>query len=75
MRTEVPRKEEWLRIHYPECRLVLENDQGEICGFTSLAVAKKLPAYRSFTELSIYIGKNGRSKKRVALFFGAYRGI
>lgn len=63
VRTEAPSKETWERIHYPECRLVLENDHGEVCGFASLAAAKRLPAYHGFAELSIYIGRKWQHQR------------
>ena len=62
-RTEVPSREEWEAIHLPQCRLILEDENGETCGFAALAPAKRLKAYHGFAELTIYVGNKWRNQR------------
>lgn len=52
----LPTQEAWYSSHLPQCRLILENAQEEICGFACLSKFRTPDAYRGIAEVSIYIG-------------------
>jgi Sortase and related acyltransferases len=54
----LPTQEEWFQGHLPQCRLILENENGQICGFAALSKMRSLDAYHGFAELSIYIAND-----------------
>lgn len=54
-RTSLPTQEQWFSAHLPECRLILENEYEQICGFAVLSKMRGLEAYHGFAELSVYV--------------------
>ena len=57
-RSTLPTQEDWYGSHMPEGKLILENDQGHICGFTCLTKPRSSCAYTGFAELSIYVAND-----------------
>lgn len=60
--TQLPIMEEWFASHINTGRLILENEDGQICGFTCLNLPRNNPAYKGFAELSIYIADEWQGK-------------
>ena len=60
--TAMPTLEEWFGTHMNVGRLILENEQGQICGFTCLTQPRGCCSYGGFAELSIYVADEWQGK-------------
>ena len=60
--TTMPTLEEWFGAHMNIGRLILENEQGQICGFTCLTQPRGCCSYGGFAELTIYVADEWQGK-------------
>lgn len=61
--TEVPTQVQWEATHLPSCRLVSEDDAGNIIGWAALSPVSSRASYRGVAEVSIYVGSKHRGSK------------
>jgi len=58
--TEVPPYEKWDKAKLPFGRLVFENEQGEVVGWTALSAASDRCVYGGVAELMVYVSESAR---------------
>lgn len=61
-KNSLPTQEEWYASHLPQGRLILENEQEEICGFACLSSFRSAKAYHGVAEVSIYIADDWQNQ-------------
>jgi L-amino acid N-acyltransferase YncA len=60
--TEVPSWEAWDASRHRVCRIVLEDDDGQVVGFAALSPVSGRHVYRGVAEVMVYVAEGARGR-------------